>query len=271
MRSLPSVEAGPPTPSFAFDRRPPLPAFRALPSKVEAAVWRGDQLGQTAELTLSTGFAALDAELPGHGWPCRGLTEVLINRAALLEWRLASAALRAVSERGRDIAVIGPPYRPHPPGLCCDGIDSNRLLWVDVEKPHERLWATEQAIKSNACGAVLTWLPQVRAEQVRRLQVLASGCDAPVFVFRPALVAGESSAAPLRLQVRVSEDWELCVRIFKRRGPSFDAELRLMSVPGGLMDIMTQRLRYPSRLTLRVPDVVVRTSTTGFERDVVPH
>jgi error-prone DNA polymerase len=32
-------------------------------------IWRGNQLGTVSVPSLPTGFAALDAELPGGGWP----------------------------------------------------------------------------------------------------------------------------------------------------------------------------------------------------------
>lgn len=244
---------------------------RLLPPEVEASIWRADQLGRGVELVVPTGFAELDVELPGQGWPCRGLTEVLTAQFALLEWRLASPALRAICSHGRDLVVVGPPRCPFPPGLQLDGIDPDRILWVDVDKPADRLWSTEQAIKSNACGAVLAWLPQVRADQVRRLQVLAAGCDAPVFLFRLASAASEASAAPLRLEAKLCEDWELRVRILKRRGAPCETELHLESIPCGLKAIMTPRLRYPSRITSRVPDALVRTSTPSPQRQAVPH
>ena len=41
-----------------------------LPPDIEAALWRGDQLGSPVTSVVSSGFAALDAELPGGGWPC---------------------------------------------------------------------------------------------------------------------------------------------------------------------------------------------------------
>jgi protein ImuA len=46
----------------------------------------------------------------------------------------------------------------------------------------ERLWATEQILQAGPVGAVLAWLPQARPEQIRRLQIHAQSCDAPVFL-----------------------------------------------------------------------------------------
>ena len=220
----------------------------ALPAAVSAALWRGDQLGQPVARVVASGFEALDAALPGGGWPVHSLTEILTAHSGTLEWRLLGGALRQVCAAGRSVVLVGPPREPHVPGLRAVGLSEKQLVWVQAETPAERLWSAEQLIKANACGALIAWLPQVRAEQIRRLQVLAAGCEAPVFVCRPASAAQESSAAPLRLLARAGLDWELLVEVFKRKGPPLEATLRLPSVPAGLLGILTPRLRLPSAL-----------------------
>lgn len=220
----------------------------ALPAAVSAALWRGDQLGQAVTRVFSSGFEALDAALPGGGWPGHGLTEILTPHSGSLEWRLLGGVLREVCAAGRSVVLVGPPREPHVPGLRAVGLSEKQLVWVQAETPAERLWSAEQLIKANACGAVIAWLPQVRAEQIRRLQVLAAGCEAPVFVCRPASVAQESSAAPLRLLARAGIDWELLVDVFKRKGPPLENTLCLPSVPAGLSSVLTPRLLLPSAL-----------------------
>jgi protein ImuA len=41
------------------------------------AIWRGDRLSRVDSPSVPTGFSALDAELPGGGWPTAALTEIL--------------------------------------------------------------------------------------------------------------------------------------------------------------------------------------------------
>ncbi|CAN7593945.1 translesion DNA synthesis-associated protein ImuA [Variovorax paradoxus] len=219
-----------------------------LPHAVESAVWRGDALGTPVTSTVRTGFERLDAELPGGGWPCQSLTEVLQVQPSVLEWRLLAPAMRTLVAQGRQIVVIGPPKAPHLPGLHHLGLDERHLVWIAADKPVERLWATEQLIKANAAGMLVSWLPQARQEQIRRLQVCAQGCDGPVILCRPAAAEHEASAAPLRLQARFGVDWELRIHLLKRKGPPHEGELTLPSVPGGLEAILTPRLRHPSRL-----------------------
>ena len=50
-------------------------AFAALLN--HPALWRGNELSRTVRPGVPTGFAALDQELPGGGWPQSALTEIL--------------------------------------------------------------------------------------------------------------------------------------------------------------------------------------------------
>jgi len=218
-----------------------------LPPEIEQAIWRGCDLGLQAGRVLSSGFAALDGELPGGGWPCGALTEVLSAQPAVLEWRLVGPSLAAAVATGRPVVVIGPPRTPHLPGLRHLGLDAAQLVWIQAEAPAQRLWCAEQLIKSGACGALLAWLPQARPDQIRRLQVAALGLEAPVFLFRPVAAQHESSAAPLRLLCGFGLDWTLQVQLLKRRGPAHDGVLALESIPGGLASVLTPRTRRPGR------------------------
>lgn len=218
-----------------------------LPRHVAQAVWCGDVGGAHHAEACPTGWTTLDAELPGGGWPRQTVIEILATQPAVLEWRLLGPALRRTSEAGGQVVVVGPPRHPHLPGLQQIGVQERQFIWIQAVLPAERLWTTEQLIKSDAAGAVIAWLPQARPEQVRRLQVCAQACETLVFLCRPEAARHESSAAPLRVQATVGADWDLTVQILKRRGPSHDVPLVLPSVPEGLASVLTPRTRQPGR------------------------
>lgn len=219
-----------------------------VPPELLDTVWRANQLGGSRAGFVSTGFAALDAALVDGGWPLGGLIEILQPQPSLLEWRLVGPSLRPLVSGGRTVVVIGHPKRPNPDGLRHLGIEEDNLLWVKVDPPSQRLWATEQAIRSNAAAAILTWLPQARPEQLRRLQVLAQGCEGPVFIIRPVHARHDPSPAPLRVFASLQIDWQMRVEVFKRRGAPLEAPLTLPSIPGGLDHVLTRRMRRPSQL-----------------------
>jgi len=218
----------------------PTPALETL----HAQVWRASSLGSSASPCVSSGFAALDTELPGGGWPTRALTEIISPQHAALEWRLLAPALVGLCEpiKKRPLLLINPPLTPHLPGLQACGLPPQALIWIAADTPQQQLWATEQAIKSNAAAAVLAWLPQARPEQIRRLQACAQGADAPIFLFRPWLAQQQSSAAPLRMILTPGAAWSLDVRVLKRRGPAFEGWLSLPSVPTELAPVLTSRM-----------------------------
>ena len=230
------------------------------PALLHAQLWRASSLGAGTSRCVASGFAALDAELPGSGWPTRGLSEILSASPGLLEWRLLAPALRpllieqpaalvgrarkrpTVRAPQRPLLLINPPHTPHLPGLQASGLHAQQLVWISVATPQQQLWATEQAIKSNAAAAVLAWLPQARPEQLRRLQSHVQASDAPVFIFRPLSAATQASAAPLRVLASLGLDWGLDVQILKRRGPTHAQVLHLPAMPADLAQVLSPRM-----------------------------
>lgn len=211
-------------------------ALHAAPLPDElAGVWRADQLARPQQAVLPSGHAALDAELPGGGWPQGHLTEILQAQSGLHEWRLLLPALQLAVQRG-PLVLVGAPHLPNLPVLAGLGIAPERLLRIEARTPAERLWAAEQALRCKELGALLAWLPQVRSEQLRRLQLGGQASPALLFALRPLDAQRESSPAPLRLAVQAGEGTQLAVHILKRRGPlreqplALDAPLPVMAV-----------------------------------------
>ena len=181
------------------------------------SIWRGDQLGRVSVPSLATGFAALDAELPGAGWPVAALTEILPEREGIGEMRILVHAMVNLSARGRWIAWIAPPYIPYAPALQAAHVDLSRVLRVDTRSLRETLWAMELALRDNSCGAVIAWPDKISYPDLRRLQLAAAGSQALAILFRPPHVSAESSPAALRLHLETRQG-DLAVRILKRRG-----------------------------------------------------
>ncbi|EXI65300.1 MAG: SOS cell division inhibitor [Candidatus Accumulibacter adjunctus] len=180
-------------------------------------VWRGDALARAALPGVPTGFADLDRELPGGGWPRGGLTELLPRRHGVGELSLLLPALARLS---RDelawLVCIAPPYLLYAPALQAGGVDLSRLL-VASAPGRDAAWACERSLAADGVGAIVAWLPEVQAAPLRRLQLAAEASQSLLFVFRPAACASQPSPAPLRL-VLEGEGEHLVVHLLKRRG-----------------------------------------------------
>lgn len=166
---------------------------------------------------LSTGFPALDATLPGGGWPQGALTEILPVREGIGELRLVIPALARLSRSNRWIAWIAPPRMPYAPALATVGIDLSRILLVRPPTKADALWAMEQTLRYGRCGAVLAWPRQVNDRILRRLQLAAEAGQAWGFLFRPPRETGSPSPAALRLRLE-PVDSGLAAQILKCRG-----------------------------------------------------
>ena len=232
--SLPTAQPRPPAQAQASLLAPAL-ALETL----HPALWRAHQLGRTEVVALASGFAELDAQLPGGGWPAGVLTELLLPHAGVGELRLLAPVLAGLQQQQRCVMWFDPPAAPCAWALSALGIDLQRLVVVHARCPlksraRERLpaadmlWALEQALKSGHLGAVLAWLPaRLPADALRRLQLAAQAHEGPVFLLRDAQMRNRPSAAPLRLLLSCAGPDLLRVLLLKRRGPPLAQPLRL--------------------------------------------
>jgi len=201
----------------------------ALPQ--HPALWRGGRLAQPALPGIATGFAALDAVLPGGGWPQDGLTELLPAGTGIGELSLVAPALARLSQQDERwlvwIAAPNSPRLPYAPALAAAGIRLPRLILVRPRSAKEALWAAKQALTSKSASAVLAWLDKAAATDLRRLQLAAAGAESLALIFRPPAAGGEASPAVLRLRLEAPALRRLAVRVLKRRGGPLGQPLHL--------------------------------------------
>ena len=192
----------------------------------DARVWKlKDASAAPTRPVWSTGNSALDARLPGGGWPTASLIEVLLDHTGLGEVQLFLPALVECQRIGPGkredapwLVWIAPPHEPYAPALAQQGIELGRLLIVRPPSATEALWAAEQALGSGVCAAVLLWLKGSDDRWLRRLKLAAEAGGALGVLFRPERHRFESSPAALRLMMTQGEQ---------------EARLDLLKVQGG--------------------------------------
>lgn len=198
----------------------PVPIDSALATLLShPGLWRGRQTAAAGAETFSTGFAVLDAALPGGGWPRMGLVEILTPHHGLGELRLLVPLLASLARRepARWTAWIAPPFEPYAPALAARGLAIERQL---VVRAQAELWALEQALGSGACDVALAWTgrtPPVRS--LRRLQLATERGRTTGFLFRPSRAARQPSPAALRLALAPLANGEgVSIELLKSRG-----------------------------------------------------
>ena len=217
------------------------------PEALHPALWRAQGGGRSAGVRAS-GYARLDAELPGGGWPVRALTELLLPRSGIGEIRLLAPMLAALAREGRVLMLFEPPAQLSaegleqiglPPASCLvvrirpgRGPSTSRVPAPGLVAAADLCWALEQALRSGQLGAVLAWPGALaRPEWLRRLQLAAQSHEGPAFLLRELAARSRPSPAPLRLALQPVGADLLGVQILKRRGPALAWPLRLALQP----------------------------------------
>jgi hypothetical protein len=194
------------------------------------AIWRGGRSARIA--AVPTGFAALDARLPGGGWPQHGLIEILLSRWGVGELYLLLPALARLTQHAtaRWCAWVAPPFEPCAPALAAHGVRLERVLIVRAASP---LWPAEQALRSGACDAVVTFVKRVPARSLRRLQLAAEQGRTLAFMVRTlaARTLQEPTCAALRLSVEPTAQGVRITLLKSRGGPRGSLELALDAWP----------------------------------------
>lgn len=189
-------------------------------------LWRGRR--QRAAPALATGRQALDARLPGGGWPRGRLIELL--SAALPtgffgqpgggELELLLPCLAELTRHGQPVVFIAPPLVPCPQAMHRAGLELSRLLIARARR--HALWVAEECLKSGLCGAVVLWPAPGSADRnaVRRLQLAAEGGPAPAFLCYAPGSRPPPSLASLRLAIRAGGRVEILRSRFGETGAS---------------------------------------------------
>src|SRR5512145_494128 len=113
-----------------MDRHPAALALQDL----HPALWLGHQLGRPSGDGVPSGFAELDRQLPGGGWPRRTLSELLLPHPGIGEIRLLAPCLAAAQRGGRLVMLFDPPAQLSAWALMQLGLDVGQLLVVQTRQ-----------------------------------------------------------------------------------------------------------------------------------------
>ncbi|MBS1644151.1 MAG: Error-prone repair protein ImuA [Bacteroidetes bacterium] len=122
---------------------------------------------------LHTGLGILEQAFPQQCFPAAGLHELISyapGHAAATQGFLAGLLQHILPQQAYTL-WISTWRRLFPPALTAFGLDPSRVIFVDIPRNKEALWAFEEALKSGAVAAVVAEIPNVSFTESRRLQL----------------------------------------------------------------------------------------------------
>ncbi|MEZ5739235.1 MAG: hypothetical protein R3E68_07110 [Burkholderiaceae bacterium] len=185
-------------------------------------VWRATQIDSRGIAACDTGFARLNTELPGAGWPVGMLTELITRESGSGELRLLVLRCCASSPASARSSSCWP-RRSFPMPRPWPASASTSTTWSS-SRPAMPPTASGPSNKPSRAPASARCWPgcrngALRPEHLRRMQLAAQSAGGPVFLFRELDAQFDTSPAPLRLLLLPRANEQLSVQILKRRGP----------------------------------------------------
>ena len=118
-----------------------------------------------------------------------------------------SGILRTLMQQGGVCLWIGVARSVFPPALKLFGVEPHRVIFVDLKKERDILWATEEALKCEGVAAVITEVNAVTFAESRRLQLTAEKSSVTAFIIRtaPEKITATACAARWRITPIPSE------------------------------------------------------------------
>ncbi len=179
-------------------------------------LWKAGSMADSRGRIIETGHDALDALLPGGGWPASGIMEFILPAWGSGELHLLMPLLQTLAQQGYWVVLLAPPHIPYAPYLNSRNITLERLLVIpQTVSQQDCLWAMEKLLRAKSCGVVLGWPRKISDKLVRRLQLAAEAGQSLGILFR--LQQGKTSPAAFRFRLQPRANG-LVVEVIKARG-----------------------------------------------------
>lgn len=189
----------------------------SLTARLPAGVWRASEQAVAPSRTHQSHHAALDAWLPGGGWPQASLIEILADAPGCGELALVAPALATLPTQ-RPIVLLNPPGIPNALAWQQWQIPSQRLWWLHAKTLPDAWWSAETVLRGRAFAALLAWVDPIDESALRRLHGCVQDADTLMFLFRPKSAAKQFSPCPLRLALTPTAAGNLSIEIIKCKG-----------------------------------------------------
>ena len=156
-----------------------------------------------SSLVIPTGSPALDEILPGGGWPKAGLVEITVPDEHTDAISLLLPALVRLSQQGRWLVMVTPPYQPRARLLTAAGMNTSKVLQVNPHPGRSGLWTVESLMRTGNCSVVMAWPSCATELMAKKLKKAATAGKTPAILFRQEGMPACTSIADVRLKLEV--------------------------------------------------------------------
>ena len=135
---------------------------------------------------FDTGLGSIKFAFPGTVFPLGSMHEFICSGSAPVSASCGVIAgiLSSLMQHGGASVWISPVQTIFPPSLKNFGIEPDKIIFINLQKEKDRLWAMEEALKCEGIAAVVGEMKELSFTVSRRLQLAVEQSGVTGFIIR---------------------------------------------------------------------------------------
>ncbi|ASU34208.1 ImuA family protein [Mucilaginibacter xinganensis] len=132
------------------------------------------------------GLGTIEAAFPNGVFPTGAIHEMVCPtpEQSAATGGFMAGLLSTLMQQGGICLWIGTARKLFPPALMAFDVEPDRVIFIDVKREKDVLWATEEALKCVGLAAVVAELREISFAQSRRLQLAVENSRVTGFILR---------------------------------------------------------------------------------------
>jgi len=148
-------------------------------------LWEGFK-PPSAGMNAGMGLGPLESAFPNGIFPIGVIHEMVCStpEQAAATSGFIGGLLASLMQQGGPCLWIGTSRKLFPPSLTIFNVEPDRMIFIDLQREKDVLWATEEALKCEGLAAVVSELREISFAQSRRLQLAVENSKVTGFILR---------------------------------------------------------------------------------------
>lgn len=158
----------------------------------------------SGDSALDMGLGVLEQAFPAHTFPTAAVHEFISHageEGAATNGFIAGLTGKLMRQSGACL-WISSERRIFPPALAVFGVVPQRIIFADLDRRKDVLWAMEEALKCETLSVVVAEVPQLSFRESRRLQLAVERSRVTGFIHRRRPQSENTVACVTRWKIR---------------------------------------------------------------------
>jgi protein ImuA len=148
-------------------------------------------------------LASIEHAFPNSVFPTGAIHEFInpMPESAAASGGFIAGILNSLMGNEKSCLWISASRTLFPPALKLFGVEPDRIIFIDLKREKDVLWAMEESLKCEGLAAVIGEVPEINLTQSRRLQLTVEKSGVTGFILRDNIQKLSTSACSARWQV----------------------------------------------------------------------